>query len=127
MNNPVLTKNFLAGGTIAPFTIVKFGSDDNTVVAASAVADFQLGVVDIPAQGNASSGERVDVVVGGVAEVKYGGNVTRGALLTTDGSGYAVTAAPSAGTNNRIIGVAMQSGVSGDVGSVLLSQGSVQG
>lgn len=127
MNNPVLTKSFVAGGTIVPFTLVKFGADDNTVVAAAAVADFLLGVADIPHQGNAVTGERVDVVVNGVAEVKYGGTITRGQLLTTDASGYAVAAAPAAGTNNRIIGVALQSGVSGDVGSVLLSQGSVQG
>ncbi len=127
MNNPVLTKNFIAGGTIAPCIIVKFGADDNTVVAAAAVSDALIGVVDIPAQGNAVAGERVDVVVNGVAEVKYGDNVTRGQLLTADSNGYAVNAAPAAGTNNRIIGIALQNGANGDIGSVLLSQGSMQG
>ena len=127
MKNPGLIKSFLAGGTISPYTAVKFGSDDDTVVAAAAVGDLLLGVVDIPAQGDVESGERADVVLTGVAEIIYGGNVTRGQKLTVDANGYAVAAAPATGVNNQILGVALVSGVSGDVGSVLLAQGVMQG
>lgn len=113
MNNPTLTKNFTAGGTISPYRIVKFGSSDTEVLQAAAVSDALIGV---DAGLGAASGERADVVVAGAVEVEYGGAVTRGGLLTTDADGKAVAASE----DDRIIGVAMQSGVSGDIGSVLL-------
>jgi hypothetical protein len=34
---------------------------------------------------------------------------------------------PATGVNNRVIGIAMVSGVSGDLGSVLIAPGSLQG
>lgn len=124
MLTPTLTKGLNAGGTIEAYRIVKFGADDNTVVKAAAAADSLLGVsTGVPA----ATGERTDVILSGLAEVTYGGNVTRGALLTADSDGRAIAAAPAAGANVRVIGVAWVSGVSGDVGSVLLRQGSMQG
>jgi len=113
VNNPLLTKNFTAGGTINAYRIIKFGSSDAEVLQAAAVSDSLIGV---DAGLGAASGERVDVVVSGAAEVEYGGAVTRGGLLTSDADGKAVAASE----DDRIIGVAMQSGVSGDIGSVLL-------
>jgi len=124
MNNPTLTKSFLAGAAVTKYRIVKFGADDDSVVQAAAATDFLIGVAD-PLGGE--SGRRVDVIMQGAADVEYGGTVTRGALLTADANGRAVAAAPAAGSNNRIIGVAMASGVTGDIGSVLLSPGSMQG
>lgn len=123
MRNHEFNKGFVAGGAIAAKRIVKFHTADNSVVQASAVADFAIGVADLAA----AAAEHVTVVMGGIAIVEYGGSVTRGALLTADANGKAVTAAPAAGTNNRIIGIAMVSGVSGDLGSVLLQPGMVQG
>lgn len=122
--NPV-HKSFRAGGAISPFRLVRHGTADDTVVQASAVGDALIGVnVNINVPGAQA---RVDIVISGVAEVEYGGTVTRGALLTTDASGRAVVAAPAAGTNNRIIGVALEAGVVGDIGTVNLSPGSFQG
>ncbi|NCJ06678.1 DUF2190 family protein [Synechococcales cyanobacterium C] len=123
MRNPLLLKNFAAGADIAPFRIVKFSTTDDLVVQAAAATDALLGVVEL----GAATGERVDVITHGIAEVEYGGTVTRGALLTSDTSGRAVAAAPATGVNNRIIGIAGVSGVSGDVGSVILYPGSIQG
>lgn len=114
-------KGFLAGGAIAAKRIVKFGSSDTAVVQASAATDSLIGVSDLAA----ASGAQVDVVLAGVAIVEYGGNVTRGALLTADSNGKAVAAAPAATVSNRIVGIAMVSGVSGDLGAVHLSPGSV--
>ena len=123
LSNPGLIKNFKAGAAIAKCRILKFDGNLDLIQGA-AVADKLIGV----STGIASaSGDRVDVVLSGITEVEYGGNVTGGDLLTTDANGKAVTAAPAAGTNNRVIGVAMESGVSGDIGSVLIEQGSVQG
>jgi len=125
MRNEGLIKNFTAQGAIPAYRIAKFGSADGTVVAAAAVSDLLMGVcARVPAD---ASGDRVDIVLSGIAEVEYGGNVTRGAKLTADASGKAVAAAPAAGTNNYIIGTAMVSGVSGDIGSVLIIPSVMQG
>lgn len=114
-------KGFLAGGAIAAKRIVKFGSSDTAVVQGAAATDLLIGVSDLAAE----SGAQVDVVLGGVAIVEYGGNVTRGQLLTADSNGKAVAAAPAATASNRTIGVAMVSGVSGDLGAVHLAPSSV--
>lgn len=119
-----LTKTLNAEGAIGAYTIVKVGANDHGALAASAVSDFIIGVTGSV---SAASGERVDVIMDGIATVTYGGTVARGALLTTNASGQAVTAAPSAGTNNRVLGIAMVSGVSGDLGAVLIELGTTQG
>ena len=124
MANVALTKSYNAAGTIAAYTFVKFGSNDYDVVAAAAATDALIGVTKEYGYVNA---EPADVVHEGIAYVKLGGTVTRGDLLTSDASGFGVTAAPSAGTNNRIGGMAIVSGVSGDVIPVLLKLGSFQG
>ena len=118
MLNPILTKNFIAGAAIPACSIVKFGANDNTVIPAAANTDFTLGVTTSLAAANA---DRVDVIFEGVAEVIYGGTVTRGQPLMSDATGRAITAVPGAGV--RIIGIAIQSGVVGDIGSVLLDRG----
>lgn len=124
MRNQDFQKGFLAGGVIAAHRIVKFGSSDTQVVQAAAATDSLIGVADL---GAAASGDSVSVVMGGIAVVEYGGTVTRGALLTADASGKAVAAAPANGANNRIIGTALVSGVTGDLGSVLITPASLQG
>lgn len=139
-----LTKNFVAEATINPYRIVRFGTNDNAVLQAAAATDSILGVAKVP-QGQYSraiqtgalppalpvvtiaSGFQVDVVLGGIAEVEYGGTVARGDLLTTDANGKAIKAVPAAGSNNRTLGLATISGVAGDIGCVLISPGSIQG
>lgn len=116
-------RTYTAGAAIAARRIVKF-SADYTVIQAAAATDAAVGVADLAA---VAAGDRVDVSREGIVPVEYGGTVTRGDLLTSDASGRAVTAAPAAGVNNRIIGIAEVSGVVGDIGSVLLSIGSTQG
>jgi hypothetical protein len=121
---PGLITSHNAGGAIAKRRIVKFGATDLLVVAAALAADFLMGVTtDIAA----AADERVDVVRTGITPVEYGGAVTRGAPLTSDAQGRAVTAAPAAGANVRIIGYAEVSGAAGDIGSVLISPGVMQG
>lgn len=123
--NPTLTKTFVAGAAIAKRRIVKLGSADGVVVQATATAtDALMGVA---AEIDAANGGRVDVHMAGIAEVEYGGSVTRGALLKADTDGKAVAAAPAGGTNNRVIGVATVSGASGDVGLVLIAPSMMQG
>ena len=123
LNNPELIKSFKAGAAISRCRILKFDSNLDMIHGAAAT-DKLIGVSTNIAT---DSGSRVDVVLEGIAEVEFGGTVTAGDQVTSDSSGKAVTAAPSAGVNNRIIGIAMESGVSGDIGSILIEQSSVQG
>lgn len=124
MANLGLTKTFTATGAIPAYSLVKFGSNDGEVVAAAAATDKIIGVSTEIA---AASGERCDVQVDDIAYVLLGGSVTRGDLLTSDSAGAAVAAAPATGVNNRIIGIALTSGSSGDVINMLITPGSVQG
>lgn len=124
MSRNQYVSNFIAAAAVAAFTVVKLGADDVHVVPGAAVGDSLLGVsTDIPS----IIGERCDVQLSGAADVLYGGTVVRGDLLTSDSTGRAVSAAPAAGVNNRVIGVALVSGVVGDVGKVMIAQSSVQG
>lgn len=124
MSNIELAKGFKAEAAIAAFTIVKMGSADGQVLAAAAVSDKLMGITsDVGPAIN----ERCDVILSGIADVLYGGTVARGDLLTSDASGRATTAAPGAGTNNRIIGIALLSGVVGDVGQCYIAQSMMQG
>lgn len=125
MRNEMLTKTFSASAAIAPYRAVKLGASDGVATQAAAVSDAIIGVSNI--LGADAAGDAVDVVLAGIAEIEFGGTVTRGAFVTADADGKAVAAAPAAGTNNSIIGRAAVSGVDGDIGSVIIALGSLQG
>ena len=89
---------------------------DGRVVQSAAAGDAHVGV---SGRASAASGGRIEIARTGIADIEYGANVTRGALLTADGDGKAVTAADG----NRVIGIAEVSGAAGDIGQVLLAPG----
>jgi hypothetical protein len=122
--NP-LVKTYTAQAAVAHRRIVAFGATDAAVLHGAAATDLLIGVVDNPS--GAAIGERVDVVRFGLAEVEFGGTVARGAPVTADANGRAVAAVPAAGANNRIIGFAERSSVSGDIGLILVQPGLIQG
>lgn len=120
----LLTRNFIAGAAMTAYRIVRFSAAD-TVVLAAAATESLIGVTNDVA---AASGERQDVIVQGMPWVEAGAAFSIGALLTSDASGRAVAAAPAAGVNNRIIGIAFRAAVAaGDRVEVLLAPGSIQG
>lgn len=123
MNNPLLTKAFNAGAAVAGYRIVK-QSDDDTVVVGAAATDKLIGISNNLGAANA---DRVDVHMAGSVEVEYGGNVAVGDPLTSDGTGKAVAAAPAAGANARLIGVALKAGAAGDIGCCTISPSVMQG
>lgn len=126
MSNPGITKSLVAEAAILPYRVVKFGAADGQVVQSAAAADAHVGIVDAVGQDTANA--RVDVVMGGIAECMAGAAVTRGALLTADASGRVVAATASAGSNVRVIGVALASAAgAGEVIPVAVSPGSFQG
>ena len=131
---PILTKTFQTGAAVRGARIVKVGAADNLVVeaAGSGATEFILGVAEYVKDGaggvvSTPTGGDIDVIMAGIAFVQLGGTVARGAPVTSDASGLAVTAAPGAGVNARVLGFALVSGVSGDVVPVLINQGLMQG
>lgn len=123
--NEHTVKSYKAGAQIAPNLIVKFTANEGEVTPAAAATDLLIGVsvekITVP------SGQRADIVHGGIAQVKLGGTVARGNEITSDATGQGVASAPAAGSNNRIVGIALRSGVSGDVIPVLMAPGVKQG
>ena len=110
-----LTKGYTATTAIPARTLVKFGGADGTVVPSAAATDSGIGVSsDI----DTAVGERCDVFMNGnIAPVVFGGTITRGAAVTSNATGQAVAAA----TGNRAVGSAEVSGVSGDIGTIIIS------
>jgi hypothetical protein len=122
-----LIKNYCAQGEIAAFRIVKFitdaNVDDGLVTQAADGSAYLVGVTEL----SPGAGERVDVVRSGISLVEFGGTVTRGQPVTADAEGRAVAAAPTAGVNTYIIGYAEVSAVAGDIVSILIAPGVMQG
>src|SRR5690554_272073 len=118
MRSDTLIKTFQATTPIAGYLLVKPGTNDGEVAAATASTDALIGVTtQIGTQDNGSC----DVIMAGVTEVVAGAAVTAGASLTADSSGRAVTIGATAG---RTIGVAITAAAAaGDIISVLLAPG----
>lgn len=114
MNYPLI-KAYVAEGATSQFLIAKQGTGDNQILRADAAAAKTLGVVCQP--GDVSAGETTDVVILGEAEVMLGGSVGAGVSIASDANGKAV--ASTAG--DRAVGIALESGVSGDVVRCLVS------
>ncbi len=124
MGQLVAVRSFVAEAAISANRVVTFGATDDNVLTAVAVTSTLIGIVEGVSP---VLGERVDVVMTGIADLQIGGSVTRGGYITVDAQGRGVAAAPAAGVNNNVIGVALQSGVSGDIIPVLISPGRIQG
>jgi hypothetical protein len=124
MSNPILLRNFTAGAAIPAYRIVKISASETVIPAASAT-DLLMGVCDYVSP---AINERVDIVLIGVAYIEAGAAVAAGALVTSDAAGRCVTAAPAAGSNVRIVGIALEAATAvGDVIRVLIEFGSMQG
>ena len=115
--NETLVKAFKAGAAIAKYTIVKFDSEDDKVIVATGVTDLPIGIA---LEAAAASGDRIDVAVAGIAEVKAAGAITRGdyVVATTGGEGKAGT---SATAKQNAIGKAMAGVADNDIFPVLIA------
>lgn len=111
--NPLLDKTYTAGGTILPYRLLTFGTSDTLLIQATAATDGLLG---LSGQVGAASGEPVDITLVGVGEVTLGDTVTRGQRLTADSAGRGIPAV----SGNVVGGVALKSGVVGNVVPMLL-------
>lgn len=122
-NTPLLIKTYIAQAAVTKRRIVVLPADGAAAQAAGATGKLMGVSVDL----DAAIGEQCDVVHSGLADVEYGGAVAIGDPLTSDAQGRAVAAAPGAGVNHRIVGFAQVAGVLGDIGSLLVSPGVMQG
>ena len=109
---------FTAGEALAAHRIVAMGDADAKVAYPAAETGPIIGVTDRPAE----LGAPVDVWVSGVVTVLYGAGIARGALLTANADGEAIATVTA---THRIAGVALRTGVAGDLGLMLISQGVV--
>ncbi len=80
-------KNFTAEAAVPRHRIVKFGEQDGSIKLAEGVADNILGVTT---EVGADEGERVDVVLSGLAEIEAGSTFSQGAFLVSDSEGKAI-------------------------------------
>ena len=102
----------------AAYTFCTPGADDNTFSVASASTQPIVGVFQAT---TVNPGDAVEVMVSGISNVVLGGTVTRGQEVTSNASGEAVAVAsypPGAGVVTA--GIALESGVAGDIIAVLL-------
>lgn len=94
-----------SGSSITKSRIVKLdaGNAPDAVATAAAATDTLYGVAmeTIADQANGN------VQVRGVAPIETGGAISAGGKVTTDATGRAVAAAPAAGTNNGLVGIAL--------------------
>jgi hypothetical protein len=99
-----------AGAAIAKGKCVKKGSADTHVAVASAATDKIVGIL----QTATTAAEDVAEVAlcGGGAKALLGGTVVMGDLLTSDADGALVATTTA---TNRVVAMAMQDGVSGDM------------
>jgi len=116
MRNPLQTLNFTAGAAVAAYRIVKHGASDSAIIQGAAATDKLIGIGPEIAT---ASGEPCDVHTVGAAEVEYGGTVARGDMLTSDANGKAIATTTAA---NRVIGTALVSGSSADIGSCMIDR-----
>lgn len=91
-------------------------SNDNAVVAASAATDPVVGILQNKPKAN--QGALVQWL--GSSKVQAGGTITAGDRVTANSSGKAITTTSS---GNSVVGIALQSAVSGDIFEVLLTPG----
>ncbi|MBI5058958.1 DUF2190 domain-containing protein [candidate division KSB1 bacterium] len=135
MHTPTLIKSFPVDAACAPFRVLAIGSGSGALKQATGPGDTLLAVADSL---GSNAVNRVDAILDGVAQVEYGGAVAQGDYLTSDLNGKAVAAtrhthaentaaaytqnaATAAGEKSAVIGVALVSGVAGDIGSAKLN------
>lgn len=130
--NYVLSKGFVvdAAAVTANFgfgRVAKFSTSNTLVTSVTAATDQPLGVVqDTLDSAKILTGKAtVTLAIMGMARCIAGAALTRGARLTIDSVGRVVAAAPAAGTNNNLVGMALSpASAAGDQVDVLLMIGS---
>ena len=113
MTTPLI-KSYEASAAIPANSIVVFSdvSASSKVAPAAAATTPAIGVSGPLAT---ALGGMCDVTLSGLAQVELGGTVTAGAPIMADATGAGIAATATAMTTRRVIGFALEPGVSGDL------------
>lgn len=128
-----LIKSYTAAAQVTVRRAVKFDATSPfaNVQPAAAATDSLVGIATMAGDGGGTTiaaGNRVDVILDGVAQAEAGAAFSAGALLSCDASGRVIAATASAGSNVRVIGMALQpASAAGDIVDVYVQQASFQG
>lgn len=107
---------FKATAAIGQYSVVKGGADNEHVsVSAAGATDKSVGIA-MSAATVADQFTEV-AVMGGGAKLKLAGTVAFGDKVTSNASGLGVVAA----SNDHVVGVAMEAGVSGDIIQIVVA------
>lgn len=124
MANPGFIKNFTATAVIDAYRIVAFDSaSDFSVKQATGVATPIAGL----SEHGSSSGNReirCDVVMDQTGVIEYGDDIATGDVLVSDDEGKAVVFTPAQYADDAAvwaIGIALESGDAGTIGSTTIS------
>jgi hypothetical protein len=118
--HPPTTPNLEANGDIRPYrAVAPSGSGDNETGEANANNQC-YGVCAGSTRrhdsaNHAEDGDTVSLQPGVVLMIECGGTITRGNSLKTDADGKAVEVATTGTTNQNHIGIALESGASGEI------------
>lgn len=121
--SPILTKTFINAPSAAQTIekrrlITPHPSNAGEVNQASGSSNPIIGV---SAELDVDAGGRVDVHMAGIAELELGDAVDQRDPITSDTQGRGVDGTPAAGNTAWVVGIALASGVSGDIIPVLLA------
>lgn len=116
MLKPVI-EGFKSGADLSAlqYCLLKFGADSTHLVKAAAAEKCMGVLMNVPQN---SAEKDIEVAVDGGAKVIAGDVVTLGASVTSDANGKLVVAT----TGQWAIGVAMDSGVLGDVVPIIINR-----
>lgn len=117
-------KSRRAAVDIAGCLLVAFTATRNQVTVAATATDPLAGISD--AEGGKAGG-LVDVYLTEIGDLRAGGVISPGDLVTADAMGRGVKATRQAGAVVRYIGVAQGPAVEGDIFHVLIAPGAIHG
>ncbi|NEW96924.1 DUF2190 domain-containing protein [Rhodopseudomonas sp. BR0G17] len=119
-----LIKSFVADAAIRGYRICAFHASKQAAIEG---ASNTAALIGVSTSTGAKAAGVVDIIQSGLGEVTLGGNVGRGALVTSDDQGRAVVVpAPAVAAKTvRTIGQVQASGVEGDIVPIVLAPGAV--
>ncbi|MEM7047070.1 MAG: DUF2190 domain-containing protein [Pseudomonadota bacterium] len=115
MHNPILTKTFVTAADVNARTIIKFKANTGQVIPAAADTDDAIGVAE---EVGATGGNRVDVVLVGVAKTLAAGTIAAGSRVTANNEGHAVAWS----TGKKSLGIALADATDGAIIPVLIDR-----
>lgn len=130
MTNCITASGLKAGEALTAkqyYAVKVDASEDRAVIAiANANApDYPIGIL----QNDPADGEAAEVAIMGQCKAIYGGNVTRGNLLSIDNDGKLIaetTVVAQDGADLPIVAIALESGAVNEIHEVILVQHGIE-